>query len=284
MKRNKTSIWRRTLSCLLMLTLLSVIPLSLVSCSGYTETNDGTLLYRSYRSDPDNTCRVAGLVTSEDPETVVVPSTAPDGKTVIGIDDDAFNGHFANGDVSSGKLYAMQLPETITFIGARAFYGSSYLYYINIPDAVQSIGKEAFYLCVYLQTVSIPQGVERIEASTFWNCCCLTSIVIPDSVTYIGPGAFQDCISLTSVTIPGSVKEIGDCAFGKDTSLTSVTIPDSVKSIGWMAFHGCSALTAVNYAGTQKQWNKICDGALFNTGAPVIHCSDGDVAGELGRS
>ena len=114
-----------------------------------------------------------------------------------------------------------------------------------IPDSVTSIGAMAFFACSSLQSVAIPGSVTSIGNVAFWGCSSLQSVTIPDSVTSIGNEAFSHCSSLQSVIIPDSVTSIGNKAFSDCKSLQSVTIPDSVTSIGDGAFLSCESLRSV---------------------------------------
>ena len=137
------------------------------------------------------------------------------------------------------------IPNSVTSIGDRAFYGCSELTSVTIPNSVTSIGESAFYGCSGLTSAIIGNSVKSIGESAFDSCSGLTSVTIGNSVKSIGEGAFRYCSGLTSVTIPNSVTFIGEDAFSDCSGLTSVTIGNSVTSIGQEAFCGCSGLTSV---------------------------------------
>ena len=59
------------------------------------------------------------------------------------------------------------IPDTVTSIGDRAFYGWSYLSHIYIPDSVTVIGKNAFDRCNELKSVTIPRTVTYIGDYAF---------------------------------------------------------------------------------------------------------------------
>lgn len=153
-------------------------------------------------------------------------------------------------------LTAIQIPNTVTEIGANAFKDCKYLAYVNIPDSVKSIGNSAFMGCNKLASITIPDGVTMIGASSFKNCTELASITIPESVTSIKPHQFNGC-----------------------NKLVSITISSGVKSIEYRAFYNCTALTDFNFNGTKAQWASITKGDEWNLNAAftVVHCTDGDV-------
>ena len=118
-----------------------------------------------------------------------------------------------------------------------------------IPDSVAFIGWRAFMYCEFLTSITIPDSVTKIEAETFLSCYRLLEITIPDSVTEIEHEAFRYCVSLQSVTIPDSVASIGDMAFYRCESLTNITIPKSVTYLGHTVFRGCKSLTNITILG-----------------------------------
>ena len=94
-----------------------------------------------------------------------------------------------------------------------------------IPDSVTSIGERAFYGCSSLESIVIPDSVTSIGYWAFRGCSSLESIVIPDSVTSIGERAFEGCSSLTDVYYTGSESEWKAISIGYfNTYLTNVTI------------------------------------------------------------
>jgi len=81
---------------------------------------------------------------------------------------------------------------------------------ITIPNNVTNIGARAFYGCTSLTSVNIPDSVTGIENQIFAGCTSLTSITIPNSITGIGNGVFRNeafvgCTGLTSVTFEGII-------------------------------------------------------------------------------
>jgi len=144
-----------------------------------------------------------------------------------------------------GRQGSYTIPNSVTSIGDRAFYGCTGLASVTIGNSVTSIRDRAFYGCTGLASVTIGNSVTSIGDGAFYGCTGLASVTISNSVTFIGDGAFGGCRGLTSITIPNSVTYIGDSAFSGCTGLTSVTIGNSVTTIGVHAFNGCTGLTSV---------------------------------------
>ncbi len=180
----------------------------------------------------------------------IVSNTYENGQGVITFDGEVTKigeKAFGAGDetVEGGRrLTSITIPNSVTSIGGRVFFGCTSLTSVTIPDGVTSIGNLAFYNCTSLTGITIPESVTSIGEFAFNKCTSLTSVTIPNGVTSIGSHAFSSCTSLTSVTIPESVTSIGEYAFSSCTSLTSVTIPESVTSIGDDAFYDCTSLKA----------------------------------------
>lgn len=112
---------------------------------------------------------------------------------------------------------------------------------VSIPNSITNIGAGAFYGCTILTSVNIPNSVVSIGNAAFYNTG-ITSITLPNSITNISDALFQQCTNLSSVSLPNTIISIGNSAFQGCTSLTSFTIPTSVVSIGDMIFSGCTNL------------------------------------------
>ena len=137
------------------------------------------------------------------------------------------------------------IPDGVTEISFRAFYGCSSITSVSIPNSVNKIGEEAFAGCTSLASITIPDGVTEIDTGAFEYCKSLKSISIPNSVKEISYSAFKNCHSLTSITIPESITKIDREAFYCCLSLANITIPNSVTKIGCEAFYSCQSLTSI---------------------------------------
>ena len=153
-----------------------------------------------------------------------------DGYTVSEIGDSAFSSEKGN-----GYSVVVVLPDTITVIGEKAFWGSA-ITAISIPQSVQLIGSGAFAGCTNLEShnveagnpiyttingilfdktkkelVSFPAGrtaiLENLPSS---------STAIPDGIVSIGEYAFAGCtIEIDGYICPDSLKRIENYAFCK---------------------------------------------------------------------
>lgn len=86
-----------------------------------------------------------------------------------------------------------------------------------IPNSVTSIGDRAFYGCTSLTSITIPNSVTTIGKSAFSTCSSLTSITIPNSVTSLGYYAFYRCTSLTSINYNGTKSQWNEISKGLAT-------------------------------------------------------------------
>ena len=83
---------------------------------------------------------------------------------------------------------------------------------IDIPDTITEVGANVFEDCGQLLSIRMSKNVKDIKNRSFNNCKSLSSVVYPSTaVTKIGYNAFKDCWNLSSLTICSlSVPEIDD--------------------------------------------------------------------------
>jgi hypothetical protein len=163
----------------------------------------------------------------------------------------------------------------VTAISNSSFSGIADLTSVNIPASVTSIGAYAFAGCSGLNTITVdganpnyssPGGVlfNRLQ-TTLIQCPgnMAGSYTIPQGVANIGSRTFYGCLGLTSVTIPASVTSIADRAFRGCSGLTSMTIPQNVTSIGAYAFYRCNGLVEFIVGGANLNFSST-NGVLFD--------------------
>jgi len=148
-------------------------------------------------------------------------------------------------------LASVELPASLTTIGARAFAGCHILASVELPESASltSIGANAFQGCTTLASVELPESLTSIGDNAFQGCTALASVVLPASLASIGANAFQGCTALASVELPesASLTSIGASAFAGCFALASVELPASLTSIGASAFQDCVALQNVDF-------------------------------------
>lgn len=172
-------------------------------------SKDMTVLYRYVY--PEDEEAVFNLPVFAVPDTVKTIASA------------AFQGSTGSGWLDG--LVSVNIPDSVTEIGERAFEGCSYLgdwmaapivdasTEVVIPDSVVSIGKRAFYGCA-MESLILSKNLTEIEKECFAECQALSKVTFGEKVSKVSEFAFYDCTKLKEITIPSHVLEILDYAFG----------------------------------------------------------------------
>lgn len=207
----------------------------------------------------------------------------------------------------SGKTGAYTVPDNVTKIFDRAFYGVQGLTSIDLNDvtyidmmafeesSVSSItfpagGVELSYFsfgeCMNLRQLEIPSNVilgrDGYTNAGVFTLCGLQSVIFLEGTgdMSIGVGAFGYCTELTTVVLSSNVKTIEDLAFAGCASLRTITIPDTVTSISDSAFAMCSALSGISMGcGLTSVGSGVFAGDVpamitFSSGTSAVSTSD----------
>lgn len=146
--------------------------------------------------------------------------------------------------IGTESIIEVNIPNTVTDIGSRAFTHCSQLTTVSMPDTVTSIGRGAFSDCQKLCNIKISNPLRYLGESAFAGCVSLRSIILPDTLTELGTpdmfhssaGHFAGCMFLRSVILPKTLTNIPYECFSGCDKLASIVVPESVTSIGENAF------------------------------------------------
>ena len=142
-------------------------------------------------------------------------------------------------------IEAVQVPPSVTVVGASAFEKCHRLQHIDLPG-VTTLGKCAFKYCSGLTSFTLGRDIKVIPQEAFEECKSLQEVRLPSSVTTIAMRAFKNCPKIASVEFPIGLTEIGKEAFEGNKALTTIDLPSALKTIGERAFKNCRGLTRVS--------------------------------------
>ncbi|MGM9972299.1 MAG: leucine-rich repeat protein [Anaeroplasmataceae bacterium] len=196
-----------------------------------------------------------------------------------------------------GNETKLKLPDKINGadyeINSGAFLGLDFITNIEIPSSVTKVGARAFNKCSSLESIEIPSSVTGIEAGILYGCTSLETVILPyftdrpdtskdDNYQFPLGFLFGDLKckdsyetiqyfyktnlnnkSQTTYYIPKSLKTVviksGNILSGALSNcigINSIIIGKDVISIDSEAFIGCSNLS-LYYEGTVSEWDYI---------------------------
>ena len=207
-----------------------------------------------------------------------------------------------------------EIQEGCTYIGANAF-NIGYNFVINriqLPNTLTEIGERAFAKLEIPTSIDIPDNVVKIDNEAFVGCSNCKKVLFGTNskLEYVGDYAFDGCLSpggkyadprnvgkylYHSFQLPPNLKHIGDFAFSTQvigtlelndkleyignyafvgTKMTAIEIPNSVKTIKSMAFGVSDFNTIVLGTGLREISPNALSGATsgslyVNLGVPL---------------
>ena len=170
-------------------------------------------------------------------------------------------------------LERVDVPDTVTNIGERAFAYCEKLSYLHLSNSLKGIGNYAFRNTIALTEINVPktltdidtygwnwqypfsgsgitkikwaEGITQVPYALFGGCIKLEQINMPDTITEVKERSFAGCEKLAEVNIPDTVTSIGASAFSGCKSIQNIKLPGKLTFIGNYAFRNCTALTRV---------------------------------------
>lgn len=133
------------------------------------------------------------------------------------------------------KLCAVTLAEELLEIKDGAFKGCKNLVEINLPASLTAIGAEAFYAAPILGDLDLTAMDTETIGDYAFSGTKLNSVVVSDTVE-LGEGVFSFCTRLKSVTLPATLEEIPDHSFEGCCLLRDIELPSTLMSVGDYSF------------------------------------------------
>lgn len=165
--------------------------------------------------------------------------------------------HGQTEDSTEAQEGATILPETKK-IPDNLFLGCTSIIDVQIPETVTEIGQKAFKDASSVENVTFAvntetgkvKGVEKIGISAFDGCSSLQELVLPETVTEVLQGAFanEGALVKADMSRTASLKKWEKESFKGDTALAEVILPTAggITAIPDGAFAGCTTLTGEN--------------------------------------
>ena len=212
---------------------------------------------------------------------------------------------------SFDKITEITLPQTLTFIGQRAFRYCESLERITLPSATVFVGNEAFSGCSALVEADVGNGLFELSERMFYACSSLRILSFGENVEKIGESALQGCTSLESIsvnskngffksdsgvlytkysgrliqyppkkadsayTVIDGTRFIGERAFSDAEFLKQVTLPEGLIHIEISAFSGCSMLEHISIPDSIEQIGsgafRRCEALVYNENNSVCY-------------
>ena len=141
---------------------------------------------------------------------------------------------------------AVNLPQGLECVEARAFQGCENLEYVNMPDSVIEIGDAAFEDCKKLADINIPEDLLYIGGSAFDRTLFINNYQGGDSIIIDAQHFYKYLGNASVVNIPDGIISISSNAFASNQDIEYVHIPDTVEFFGAYCFYNCPKLKSLS--------------------------------------
>lgn len=163
----------------------------------------------------------------------------------------------ANPLLAGSKLTELTIPaehdgKKVVSVGTYAFQGFKRLEKINIPDTVTFIDATAFYGCISLKTYAVytPEGKTPVAEPAY--TAVDGSLLYNNKITGETELVATPSVLTGAYAIPYGVTRLGTRTFYK-SGLTEIIVPASVTNVAQEAFLDCKSLTKLSFAMPQGE-------------------------------
>jgi len=184
---------------------------------------------------------------------------------VVGLGDGVFKGS------QTIEYFSVAHNDAFTTIGAEAFMDST-LREVDLFDSVTTIGARAFAGCAQLETLTLPESVTEIGEGALDGLTGLKKLVVKCDPAILPVSAFANLSNLTDVTIETGAIPANLFA---GSGVTTLALGEGVTEIGESAFAN-TALTAVDL----KNAATIGANAFANTALTSAELTNATAIGE----
>lgn len=148
------------------------------------------------------------------------------------------------------------VPEGISEIPYRCFYGCDNISGLKLPSTLKSIGWGGLF-CVGCEELELPDGLESVGeyALAYMK---LKAVEFPNTVTEIGRYALCGMEELRDVKLPDGLVRVPDYLLA-GSLIEEIALPESVEEIGVMSFESCVNLKRIDF----PQGLRLIGGAAF---------------------
>ena len=123
------------------------------------------------------------------------------------------------------------MPNSINFIGPRAFADCPNLEEVVFSDNLQVLGQNSFRNCSKLAQINIPSHVKIVYPGTFDGNTNLDSISLSGDLDYLSADAFSNCDNVKELNINGITRVDYNAFIGK-TGIRKITVDGQEFIIG----------------------------------------------------
>ena len=184
---------------------------------------------------------------------------------VVGLGDGVFK------DSQTIEYFSVAHNDVFTTIGAEAFMNSS-IRDVDLFDSVTTIGARAFAGCAQLEELTLPNSLTTIGEGALDGLTGLKKLVVKCDPALIPAGVFANMPNLSEVTIESGAVP---AHMFEGSGVTALTLGAGVTEIGEKAFAG----TALN-AAEMTNVTVIGAGAFANTALTSVNLPQAAAIGE----